>query len=451
MSDYDLLIRGGSLVTPDGVAEADIAVADEKIVAVGPELGGSATEEIDARGLHVLPGLIDVHVHFNDPGRSDWEGIDTGSAAFAAGGGTLFVDMPLNASPPTLDRSSFDAKLQVAATTSRTDFALWGGLTPNNLDHMPELAEAGVMGFKAFMSTSGTDDFVAADDLTLFEGMQIAAKLGLPVAVHAESDTITSRLAARFRAQGRTGVQDYLASRPIVAELEAINRAILLATESGVDLHIVHVSTARGVALVTEARARGVSVTCETCPHYLYFCDDDVDTIGTLAKCAPPLRTAEERDRLWQALLRGDIDLIASDHSPAPPELKQDEDFFKVWGGIAGVQSTLGVMVTAGAEYGLPLEAVARLCAAAPAARFGFASKGRLEPSFDADLALVDLSQNTLLDPSALHYRHAISPYTGRRFTGRVRRTIVRGQTVVTDNTPHDTSPGRLVRPTQRS
>ncbi len=447
MPNYDLLIRGGSLVTPEGIIEADVAVDDEKIVAAQPELDGTATEEINADGLHVFPGLIDVHVHFNDPGRSDWEGVDTGSAAFAAGGGTLFVDMPLNASPPTLDQASFDAKVQVAAATSRTDFALWGGLTPNSLEHMPELAEAGVMGFKAFMSKSGTDDFVAADDLTLFEGMRIAAKLGLPVAVHAESDTITSRLAARFRAQGRTGVQDYLASRPIVAELEAINRAILLAKESGVDLHIVHVSTARGVALVTEARTRGISVTCETCPHYLYFCDDDVETIGALAKCAPPLRTANERDRLWQALLRGDIDLIASDHSPAPPELKEDDDFFNVWGGIAGVQSTLGAMLTAGQKYGLPLEDVARLCAQMPAERFGFEGKGGIEPSFDADLALVDLSDDTLLTPDALHYRHPISPYTGRRFTGRVHRTIRRGTTIYADGHPHNTSPGRLIRP----
>ncbi|HEX8913578.1 MAG TPA: amidohydrolase family protein, partial [Humisphaera sp.] len=241
---FDLLIRNGQVVTPDGVCQLDVAVDGGRIVEVAEDLAGPAKEEVDASGLHVFPGLIDAHVHFNEPGRTDWEGFDTGSAALAAGGGTCFFEMPLNAHPPTLDGASFDLKLAAALRNSRTDFALWGGLTPANLDKLEELADRGVVGFKAFMSNSGIDDFGRADDLTLYRGMQIAAKLGLPVAVHAESEELTSRLTAEARAAGRTSVRDYLDSRPIIAEVDAIRRAIAFAQDTGCSLHIVHVSSA---------------------------------------------------------------------------------------------------------------------------------------------------------------------------------------------------------------
>ncbi|HEU5430235.1 MAG TPA: allantoinase AllB, partial [Thermomicrobiales bacterium] len=358
---YDLVIRGGEVVADDGVTRADVAVADGQIVAIATEISGSARETIDAAGLHLFPGVVDPHVHFNEPGRTDWEGWATGSAALAAGGGTVAIDMPLNSSPPTLDGPSFDAKRAAAEASSCVDFALWGGLTPDNVDTLAELADRGVVGFKAFMANSGIDDFHAADDLTLYGGMRAAARLGLPVAVHAESDAITRRLAARAVAAGRTGVRDYLASRPAIAEIEAVGRALLLAAETGCALHVVHVSTGRAVALIAAARDRGVDVSLETCPHYLAFTEDDLESLGAVGKCAPPLRSAAEVEALWRALAAGQIPFVASDHSPSPPDMKRGDDFFRVWGGISGCQTTLPLMLTEGFRARtVPLDAIAR-------------------------------------------------------------------------------------------
>ncbi len=442
MSKFDLLIRSATVVTHNGESVEDVAIADGKIAGVGTGLG-VAREEIDATGLHVFPGLIDSHVHFNDPGRADWEGIETGSRALAAGGGTLFFDMPLNAHPPTCDTASFDLKRAVAEKSSLTDFALWGGLVPGNAERLAELAERGVIGFKAFMSNSGIEDFSCVDNATLKEGMKRAAKLGKLVAVHAESETMTSRLAAQAMTQGKTSIRDYLDSRPVAAELEAIARAIEFSGETKCALHIVHVSSGAGVALVTEARSRGVDVTCETCPHYLVMTEDDVERIGALAKCAPPLRAADVQAELWQRVRAGEVATIGSDHSPSPPEMKRDKNFFKVWGGISGVQHTLPLLLT---EFGLrgqakrdpalaedvqmssgakapsslrsasavqdALAAIARLTSFNVAERFKLPeAKGRIAAGADADLALVDLKQSFTVAREDLLYRHKQSPY----------------------------------------
>ncbi len=343
----DLVIRGGTLITSAGPRRADLAMEDGLIAAIAPELP-AAMEEIDARDLVIFPGLIDDHVHFNEPGRSDWEGAASGSRALAAGGGTLFFDMPLNSSPCTVGREEFEQKRKALERASITDFALWGGLVPGNREALAELAACGVVGFKAFMSDSGLPEFPRADDVTLHEGMREAARLGLPVSVHAESEEMTKTLARRAAAEGRTGIRDYLDSRPVLAEVEAIQRATLLAAETGAKLHIVHVSSGRGVLVAAEARARGVDVSIETCPHYLFFTEDDLLQLGAIAKCAPPLRTADVRESLWSSLLEGVVDIVASDHSPAPPEMKQGADFFRIWGGVAGVQSTLAVMIEEG-------------------------------------------------------------------------------------------------------
>jgi allantoinase len=430
------VFRGGAVVSSDGLVQADVAIEGERIAAVGTQLE-AAGEQIDATGLHVLPGVVDAHVHFNEPGRADWEGFATGSAALAAGGGTCFVDMPLNAHPPTVDAEAFRLKLAAAEASSLTDFALWGGLVPGNVDRLEELAELGVVGFKAFMAPSGIEDFEAADDATLYEGMERAAVLGLPVAVHAENAALVTP-----RARGR-GWRDYCASRPVVAELEAIARAILFARETGCSLHVVHVSTGRGVRLVREARARGVDVTCETCPHYLLFGEEDLERLGAVGKCAPPLRAREDRDDLRAELLGGGIDLVASDHSPAPASLKTGDDFFAIWGGISGCQSLLAALLT----EGLPAEQVAELTAAGPAARLHLPGKGRLEPGADADLTLVDLGDERPLRAEELFYRHRHSPYVGRALRGRVVRTLVRGRTVFQDGRIVAEPAGRLVRP----
>ncbi len=298
------------------------------------------------------------------------------------------------------------------------------------------------------MSASGIDDFSASDDLTLYEGMARAAKLDRIVAVHAENDNITRALAERALAQGRIGVRDYLASRPIIAEQEAISRAILFAQETRCALHIVHVSTGRGVTLVAAARARGVNVSCETCPHYLVFTQEDVETIGALAKCAPPIRDAAERDALWGYLADGTLPMVASDHSPAPASMKTDSNFFRIWGGISGCQSLLQLLLTHGHfERNLPLETIAHATAEYVAKRFHLPNKGRIEIGADADLALVALSDETILQTSDLFYRHQHSPYVGRKLRGRIARTLLRGVTIYRDGQIVSDPIGRLITP----
>lgn len=448
MSLYDLVIRNGIVVTSHDAVHADIGIADGIIVALEPKISGSSAAQIDASGLHIFPGVIDAHVHFNEPGRTDWEGFATGTRALAAGGTTTFFDMPLNAHPPTCDAASFDRKLAAAQVSSLVDFALWGGLVPGNIEQLDELAERGVIGFKAFMSNSGIEDFESVDALTLSKGMARAAQLHRIVAVHAENDQITSKLAQRAAADGRTGVRDYLRSRPAIAELEAIGQAILFAEDTGCALHIVHVSTGRGVALVAKARARGVDVSCETCPHYLVFTEDDVEQLGAVAKCAPPIRAQHEQDALWQHLHDGSLPMIASDHSPAPTGMKADRSFFKIWGGISGCQSLLQLVLTDGyGKRGLSLPIIARATAEYVARRFNLVHKGRIAPQYDADLVLVDLSSSFTLQAIDLFYRHQHSPYVGRTLRGKIVRTVLRGVTVCENGKIVGQPKGRLMTP----
>jgi allantoinase len=433
----ELVVRGDT---------ADIAIDGGKIVAIGPELP-EAAEEIDARGLHVFPGLIDVHLHFNEPGRTEWEGAATGSRALAAGGGTLFFDMPLNSTPCTVNADAFDRKRVALEASSITDFGLWGGLIPGNVTEMAELADRGVVGFKAFLCDSGLPEFPRADDLTLFEGMREAARLGLPVAVHAESQELTQGLVRKIPPEERGSVRAFLRSRPVLAELEAIQRATLLAREAGAKLHIVHVSSGRGVALTAEARAKGVDVSIETCPHYLFFTEEDVERLGAVAKCSPPLRSSVDQDDLWTQLLAGSVNIVASDHSPAPPDMKSG-DFGRAWGGIAGVQSTLAVLLDRGHHCReLSLERISSLVAAEPARRFQIQGKGAIAIGMDADLALVDISRSVQLRMENLKQRHALSPYIGSTFRGCIERTIRRGETIFASGEIIAHAGGKFIRP----
>ena len=426
MPDFDLVIRGAENFPAVGVSDGTIAALH----------GGSALEEIDASGLLLLPGAMDAHVHFNEPGRAEWEGFATGSRACAAGGTTTFFDMPLNAHPPTCDAESFAQKLAAAEQKSVVDFALWGGLVPGNVEQMESLKLRGVIGFKAFMSNSGIEDFSSVDTATLRAGMKRAAELDLPVAVHAEIDHPELR-------RGST-VRDYLASRPVAIELEAIRLALDLAGEMGCALHVVHVSSAAGVALIAEARQRGADVTCETCPHYLALTDADMEQLGAIAKCAPPLRPEGERRQLLNKVLAGDVTTIGSDHSPSPMSMKTDTDFFKVWGGISGCQHLLALLF----DLGLDAELIARLTASHVAERFRILQKGRIAVGCDADLVLVNPRDETTVTAESLHYRHKHTPYLGRTLRGKVVRTFLRGQTVAENGRVAAEPHGRLIRPT---
>ena len=440
----DLVVHGGRVVTPEGVRRLDLGILRGKIVQILRNITGKRHATLDATGCHVFPGIIDAHVHFNEPGRADWEGIGSGSAALAAGGGTCFFDMPLNSEPPVLDAARFREKRLLAEQKSCTDFALWGGLVPGNLEKLAGLRDAGAIGFKAFMCESGIASFPRVDARALREGMKRAARLGLPVAVHAEDEALSARFTAEQKAKGKLNARAYLASRPVEVELAAIRVALELAGETGCALHIVHVSSPEGVALVTEARANRVDVTAETCPHYLLLNDKDVVRIGASAKCSPVIRDEKRRLALWDELRAGHIQTVGSDHSPAPLELKSGKDFFAIWGGIAGVQHGAELLLNECAatwEKDLPL--LAAVLARNPARRFRLDEhKGQLTEGRDADFCLLKLADTArTIAAGELWTHHPISAYLGRRSRVRVTHTYVRGAPIWAE--------GRLTNPTQ--
>jgi allantoinase len=443
-SRFDLIVRGGRIVTPDGVRRADLGIAGGRIAQIATELAGEGTPVLDAAGRFVFPGILDAHVHFNEPGRAEWEGLATGPAALAAGGGTAFFDMPLNSEPPALDAARLNEKRALAEAKSCLDFGLWGGLVPGNLDQLEGLREAGAIGLKAFMCHSGIATFPGVDAAVLRAGMARAGKLGLLVAVHAEDDAMAAARTAALRGAGRTDVRAYLDSRPVEVELAAIRVALDLAGETRCALHIVHVSSPEGLALIAAAKARGVDVTAETCPHYLLLTDRDVERLGAPAKCAPPLRDAARQQELWRRWRAGEVDTIGSDHSPAPPEMKTDRDFFAIWGGIAGCQHGFELLfsaVAATAERDLPL--LAATLARNVARRFRISRhKGELAEGKDADFSLIAFGPEREIAAAELLTRHRLSPYIGRRSGARITHTFVRGAAVWTD--------GKLARPIPR-
>jgi allantoinase len=416
----DLVIRGGTVVTSTSVGLADIAVTDGRISAVGTNLDAEAGQEIDASGLHVFPGGIDSHVHFNEPGRTDWETIANGSAALAAGGYTAFIDMPLNNLPVTIDGPAFDLKLHAAERSSLIDFGFWGGLVPGNLDQLEALHASGALGFKAFMCPSGIDEFPAADARTLREGMKRIAELDSILLVHAEAPE-------GLHSPSGMSWKDFVVSRPPEAEWTAISQVIEIAAETGCRLHVVHVSTPRGFELIREAQERSADVSGETCPHYLIYADSDLERLGGIGKCAPPLRSPQIRDNLWRMLVEGQIPMVVSDHSPSTLDLKRGNDFSALWGGISGCQSTRQLLL---AHEGLDLQLVAGLTSINVARRFRLKGKGDITSGFDADLWIVDLDHEDVVRREDLLYRNPFSPHEGQPIRGRTVQTLVRGKSV---------------------
>ena len=449
-SRFDLIVRGGRIATPGGVRRADLGVSEGRIAKIAPEISDDASAILDATGRIVFPGILDAHVHFNEPGRTEWEGLATGSAALAAGGGACFFDMPLNSEPPVLDAAGLLEKRDLAEEKSCLDFGLWGGLVPGNLDQFEGLRDAGAIGLKAFMCNSGIASFPAVDAAVLREGMARAADLGLLVAVHAEDDALAARFTAGVRGAGRTDARAYLDSRPVEVELAAIGTALDLSQATGCALHIVHVSTPEGLGLIAAAKARGVNVSAETCSHYLLLTDRDVERLGAPAKCAPPLRDETRRRELWRGLRAGEIDTIGSDHSPAPPEMKTALDFFEIWGGIAGCQHGFELLfsaVAATAERDLPL--LAGVLARNVARRFRIDHrKGELAEGKDADFCLIEFGAEREIGAGELLTRHKLSPYVGRRSRARITHTYVRGEAVWGDGKLVGPRPqGKFLRP----
>ncbi len=406
-----MIIRGGTVVTARGVEKADIAIAGGQITAVGPDLADDGVE-IDASGLHVFPGGIDSHVHFNEPGRTEWEDIAHGSAALIAGGYTTFVDMPLNSLPVTTTVEAFDLKLASMNRSSRVDFGLWGGLVPGNLNQLEALVERGVMGFKAFMCPSGIDEFPACDKRTLREGMKRIAELGSILLVHAEDPS------ELHEPRGHRA-RDFAASRPARAELAAITVALETAGATGCPVHIVHVSTALGADLIAATQRLGADVSGETCPHYLLYTEADMERLGGIAKCAPPFRTPLDRESLWR------MPIVVSDHSPSTLELKQGDDFNQIWGGISGCQSTRQLLL---AKERIDLHTIAAVTSTNIAKRFGAMNKGDIAPGFDADLWIVDIDWQGVVRSQDLLYRNSFSVHEGQMIRGRTIKTLLRGQ-----------------------
>lgn len=442
----DLIIRNALVVDGGAVKTSDIAIASGMIAAAGPSLPGAARKELDASGLHIFPGFIDAHVHFNEPGRADWEGLDTGSAALAAGGGTAFFDMPLNSDPPVLDRGQFEAKRGIAAQKSILDFALWGGLCPGHAANIDEMATAGAVGFKAFLCPSGIEEFPASDEAALREGMKRAKRWNLPVAVHAEAPEVLDAAAASVKGHS---MRSFLESRPKQAEVDAIRMACEVAGETGASLHVVHVSCAEGLAEIARAKEAGADVTAEVCAHHLLFNAEDAERIGARAKCAPPLREPSDVIELWKRLRAGDVFSLGSDHSPAPPQLKAGDDFFAIWGGISGCQhafpSFLGALSRRLPDF---LPGAADWLSRHPADRFGLGKKGRIAPGFDADLTIVKFGDFPAIESSDLLYRHRMSLYEGCKPTCRVVHVYRRGENIVQNGAVvPGVKPGRFLRP----
>jgi allantoinase len=429
--------RSRRVVTPEGVRPAAIIVDGEKILEVAPiDRAPSGARIHDFGDAAILPGLIDSHVHINEPGRTEWEGFETATRAAAAGGYTMLVDMPLNCIPSTSDVAALELKRAAAQGKCRVDWAAWGSVVADNQEHIEPLAAAGVRGFKCFLIHPGTAEFTMVTEGQLHEALPHVVRTGLPLLVHAELPGPVERATAELANADWRAYATYLKSRPDEAELSAIHLLLALCREYRFRLHIVHLATHQALDMLREARASGLPVTVETCPHYLHFCAEEIPNGATLRKCAPPIRSRENREKLWQALREGAIDMVVTDHSPCPPRMKQLEsgDFKAAWGGIASLPVALPVMWTEASERGFTLREIARWMAEAPARLAGCdAKKGKIAAEFDADFVVFDPEAEFVVTPERLHYRHPISAYMAGTFRGVVKATYLRGQPACSD------------------
>jgi allantoinase len=429
-------LRSTRVLTPEGIAPAAVIVDHERIVALSGWNEAPADAELfDFGDLVLLPGLVDSHVHINEPGRTEWEGFETATQAAASGGVTTLVDMPLNCVPETIDVPALDAKRSAAQGKAWVDWAAWGGVVRGNADSLPSLARAGVPGFKCFLIHSGIDGFQWVDETDLRTALEKLRGNWLPLLAHAEVAgpvEIASEAIAGADLDWRQ-YSTYFSSRPDLAEVFAVDLLIRLAEEFQTPIHIVHLSSAQALPLLRDARERGVPVTVETCAHYLWFTAEEIPDGATEYKCAPPIRAAANREALWAALNEGLIQMVITDHSPCLPELKQRDvgRWDQAWGGIASLGLALPVLWTGMYKRGITLEPIGEWMAAAPAKLAGMSGrKGVIAPGADADFAVFDPEAKWTVAPGDLHFRHKISPYLGAELRGRVLETWLRGEPV---------------------
>lgn len=428
----DLVIRGRRVVLPASLEPASIHIENGRILEIRSYEESDLDCEIVTAGDDsiVMPGLVDTHVHVNEPGRTNWEGFATATKAAAAGGVTTLIEMPLNSIPPTTTLSGFNEKLRAAADQCYIDVGFWGGVIPGNVRELSKLFSAGVVGFKCFLVHSGVDEFPNVTEADLREAMPELTRLGSVLIVHAELPGPIERATS---AGQPTSYMNFLASRPRAAEDEAVALLIKLSKEFATPLHIVHHSSADALPMLREAKAAGLKMTVETCPHYLYFAAEDIPEGATEFKCCPPIREGENRERLWQALADGTIDMVVSDHSPCPPAMKLPEtgDFLAAWGGISSLQLRLPVFWTAAHSRGFPVEDLAKWLCAEPARLAGLdQSKGKIAVGFDADLVIWNTDAAFHVAPEIIHHRHKLTPYAGLMLQGVIEKTYLRGRMI---------------------
>jgi allantoinase len=423
------------VVTAEGIRPATILVEGERIQAIVPhdQLLPEGYEIHDFGEAAILPGLVDSHVHINDPGREEWEGFETATRAAAAGGCTMLVDMPLNCVPATTTVAALEAKRRAAQGRCQVDWAAWGGVVHDNQNDIAALAVAGVAGFKCFLVDPGIDSFTMVTERQLRTALPYVARTGLPLLVHAELPGPINRATNALAGADWNCYSTYLQSRPDEAELAAIRMMLSLCREYGFRLHIVHLSTSEALEELQAARSDGLQVSVETCPHYLHLAAEDIANGATLRKCAPPIRSRENCEKLWQGLRDGTIDLVVTDHSPCPPAMKRlgEGNFRTAWGGIASLSVALPLIWTEARKRGFTLVDLARWMAAAPARLAGCDSrKGQIAAGCDADFVVFDSDSEFVVTEDKLHYRHPVSPYTGETLRGVVQATYLRGKLV---------------------
>jgi allantoinase len=436
MPQTDLVIRGRRVVLESGPAPASIHISAGRIGAITAFDAVPLDCEIIEAGPDsvVMPGLVDSHVHVNEPGRTDWEGFETATRAAAAGGVTTIVDMPLNCIPATTTLDSLHAKLAAVPGKLLVDCAFWGGMVPGNTGELAKLWAAGVVGFKCFLVHSGVDEFPNVTERDLREAMPELARLGAMLIVHAEVPGPIESACCQISDDGQSvrSYEAFLHSRPRAAENEAVELMLRLGRETGCRIHIVHHSSADALANLRAAKASGALLTVETCPHYLHFAAEDIRDGATEFKCCPPIRERANREQLWQALRDGTIDMVVSDHSPCPPEMKVrgEGDFMKAWGGISSLQLRLPVMWTEGSARGFDLNQLAEWLCAAPARQVGLRQKGSISVGRDADIVIWNPEQEFRVAPEMIQHRHKLTPYAGETLRGTVEKTFLRGQIV---------------------